>query len=130
MAMTRTKRVRTVIAILLLIYVIGCLAKLIADKLVGGGEWGVSMYVLMAKRFLDGEGLFYSDAKTGFLASPFYFPGGTFIAILVQLIFDHWVEGIMICIAAVMSVLAILLFVRIAADHSQIAVEPVGGGGA
>lgn len=80
---------------------------------------GISMYVIMAKRFLDGEGLFYSNVQTGFLASPFYFPGGTFIAILVQLFFNQGIEGIMILIASFMGVMTLFLFVRIAGERRK-----------
>lgn len=117
--MTKTKKLKLFISLLLAIYIIGSTGLLIADKLAGGGRWGVSMFVVMAKRFLDGEGLFYSDAQTGFLTSPFYFPGGTFIAILVQLVFNHGVEGIMILIASAIGVMTLFLFVCIAGDNRK-----------
>lgn len=117
--MIKAKRYKRVISILLIIYIIGNSMLLVTNKFAGGGRWGVSMFVAMAKRFLDGGGLFYSDAETGFLTSPFYFPGGTFVAILVQLVFNHGIECIMILIASFMGIGTIFLLVYIAGENRK-----------
>lgn len=67
-----------------------------AQGLIVGGRWDLYQAVATADRFLNGQGFYYSAAE----ASSPYFPGVSFLAVLVGKLFYSWRDYILLSIAS------------------------------
>lgn len=91
---------------------LGYFFKHYIPALIVGGGWDLYQQIAIADRFLAGQGLYYSTIE----ASSPYFPGVSFISILVSLFAQPYRDYIMLFIASLVGTVFVIMLVRLAVD--------------
>ncbi len=100
--------------LVLIIVLVAYFLNSFINGLIAGGRWDLNQAIATADRFLKGKGFYYSAIE----ASTPYFPGVSFLSVLIGKFFYSWRDYILLAIASMIGMLFFYLLIRLGEKFS------------